>query len=63
MAGRHRGESSVGKTVTLSRTTLNKLDESDLRRMCREEKRSRANAISVLVSEALAERRKALKEE
>jgi len=59
MAGRHRGESSRGKNVGISRYTLDPQDAKDLQWMCLDERRSVANAISVLVAEALAIRRRA----
>ena len=56
MAGKHRGEARKGKATRMARTTLDRSVEAALQRMMQVERRSRANAVSVLVTEALMAR-------
>lgn len=54
---KHRGPSRKGKIAVFSRYTLEPHEQRELKALTKREKRSVANMISVLLSEALQARR------
>jgi len=59
MPGKHRGESRRGKAAGLTRYTLDRAIMRELQAMAAAERRSLANMVSVLVTEALVARKRA----